>query len=65
MLRRTFDEVLERSQMKKITGGNACSHTLTCEDGAQFGGSGNCPIDASLECANNGGAAYSVETGCS
>ena len=65
MLRLTSDEVLGRSQMKKITGGIACSHTLTCEDGTQSTGSGNCPTDASLECSENGGPAYCVETGCS
>jgi len=66
MLRLTSGEVLQRSEMKKISGGGrSCGHTLTCEDGTQSGGSGSCPTDASLECLSNGGAAYCVETGCS
>lgn len=65
MLRLSTNEILERSQMKKITGGRACNHTLTCEDGTQFSGSGNCPTEATLACSDNGGSAYCVETGCS
>ena len=65
MLRLSTNEILVRSQMKKIKGGGACSHTLTCQDGTQSSGTGNCPTDVSLECAENGGASHCVATGCS
>lgn len=65
MLRLSTNEILGRDQMRKITGGIACSYTLTCEDGTQFSGSGKCPLEASLDCSNNGGPAFCVETGCS
>lgn len=66
-LKLASDEVLHRSQLSMIYGGNggsACSHTVTCKDSTQIAGSGECPSSSSTVCSDHDGLKQCVQTGC-
>jgi len=62
------EEVLQRSQLTTIIGGSGDaklepSHTVTCGDGTQIDGQGDCPSSSSTACDGKGGMDQCVQVG--